>query len=136
MVYVGDVGFVGAQPAVHAGVEAIGGFAHDGPAAIFTVRANVIKGEDERIAEGPGLFDQPLCGFERHVLAVDQLGPDGAEHRAVGADQGIGFAELEVTNDAHGVGVTAAGGDDDLDAGLVRGVQGGAIAWADLSLAG
>jgi hypothetical protein len=42
--------------------------------------------------------------------------------------------EAEWAEDAHGVGVAAAGGDDDLDAGAVRGVEGGEGARGDVAV--
>ena len=62
---------------------------------------------------------------------MDELSADRAEDGAVGADDDPVRAEAERAEHAHGIGVAAAGGDDDLDAGLFGAVEGGAVTLAD-----
>ena len=65
--------------------------------------------------------------------AVDELGVDGADDCAVGANDGGSWREVEVAEDAHGEAVAATGGDDDFDPGRLGELKGGAVAEADFA---
>lgn len=65
--------------------------------------------------------------------AVDELGADGADDGAVGADQAGVVVEMKIAEDVHGEAVAAAGGDDDLDAGGLGELESGTIAGADVA---
>ena len=65
--------------------------------------------------------------------AAEELGVDGADDGAVGADDGGGRVEAEVAEDVHGEAVAAAGGDDDFDACGLGEVKGGEVAGADVA---
>jgi hypothetical protein len=63
-----------------------------------------------------------------------ELRAEGAGDGAVGADEGARRGRrLERAEDAHGVGVAAAGGDDDLGAGGLGELERGEVARADVA---
>ena len=128
-----DVAFVGAHPAADAGVEVVEVLDDEGAAGVFAVGAGEVEGEDEGVAIVVEVGAEPARGGERQVGAVDELGRDGADDGAVGADQGGGGVEVEVAEDAHGEAVAATGGDDDLGAGGLGKIEGGAVAGADVA---
>jgi hypothetical protein len=127
---VGDVGLVDLHPAADGGVEVFEVFDDEGAAGVFSVGADAVEGEDEGVAKFLDVGAEPEGGGVGEVGAGDELGgfgggAEGAGDSAVGADEGEGVVQAEGAQDAHGVGVTAAGGDDDLDAGRVGGEEGG-----------
>jgi len=84
----GDVAFVGAHPAADTGVEVVEVLNDEGTAGIFAVGAGEVEGEDEGAAVVVEVRAEPAGGGERQVSAMDELGADGADDRAVGADDG------------------------------------------------
>ena len=106
----------------------------DQGAGIVSVGAYAVEGEDEGVAELVDVVAEPQSGGARQIGAGDELRRDGfaagrygtesAGDGAVGADEHVGVVEPERTQDVQGVGVAAAGGDDDLDAGRVGRVEG------------
>ena len=84
----GDVAFVGAHPAADAGVEVVEVLDDEGAAGVVAVGAGEVEGEDEGVAVGVEVGAEPAGGGERQVGAVDELGADGADDGAVGADDG------------------------------------------------
>jgi hypothetical protein len=140
---VGDVGLVDLHPAADGGVELVEVFDDEGAAGVFSliwaVGDDAVEGEDEGVAEFFDVGAEPEGGGVGEVGAGEELGgfgdgAKGAGHSPVGADEGEGVVEAEGAQDAHGVGVAAAGGDDDLDAGGVRGVEGGEGARGDVAV--
>ena len=139
---VGDVGLVGGHPAVDGGGEIIEVLDDEGAAGVVAVGADAVEGEDEGVAELVDVAAEPEGGRMGEVGAGDELGGDGrgseaaegAGDGAVGTDQDAGMVEAERTQDVHGVGVAAAGGDYDLDAGGLGGVEGGEVARADAAV--
>ena len=125
---VGDVGFVGRHPSADGGVEFVKVLDDEGAASVVAVGADAVEGEDEGVAEFVDVAAEPERGGVGEMRAGDELGGDGlgaegaegAGDGAVGADQDAGVVEAERAQDAHGEGVAAAGGDDDLDAGGLR----------------
>jgi len=128
-----DVGLVGTHPASNAGVEVVEVFDDEGAAGIFAVRAGEVEGEDEGVAIVVEMGTEPAGGGEGQVGAVNQIGVDGADDGAIGADDGRCGLQVQVTEDLHGEAVAAAGGDDDLDAGGLGEFEGGAVARADFA---
>ena len=114
----------------------------EGAAGVVAVGADAVEGEDEGVAELVDVAAEPEGGGVGEVGAGDELGGDGvraeaaerAGDGAVGTDQDAGVVEAERAQDVHGVGVAAAGGDDDLDAGGLGGVEGGEVARADAAV--
>ena len=67
---------------------------------------------------------------------MDEFSAHGAQDGSVGTDEGVGFGtDSQVADNAHGVGVAAAGCNDDFNARCVGGVESGAIARAYLAFA-
>ena len=138
----GDVGLVGGHPAADAGVEFVEVLDDEGAAGVFAVGADAVEGEDEGVAELVDVAAEPEGGGVGKVGAGDELGGDGcgtegaegAGDGAIGTDQGAGVVQAERAQDVHGVGVAAAGGDDDLDAGGFGGEEGGKVARADAAV--
>ena len=136
---VGDVGFVDLHPAADGGVEVFEVFDDERAASVLSVGADAVEGEDEGVAEFFDVGAEPEGGDVWEVGAGEELGGlrRGTKcpgHRPVGADEGEGVVQAEGTQDAHGVGVAATGGDDDLDAGCVGGVEGGEGARGDVAV--
>ena len=127
----GDVRFVGAHPAAYAGVEVVEVLDDHGAAVVFAVRADRVEGDDEGVAVVGEVRAEPAGGCEWEQGAVEQLCADGADDRAVGADEGAVGVEGEFAQDVHGVAVAATGGDDDFGASFFGGAKGGEVARAD-----
>jgi hypothetical protein len=115
---------------VDAGVEGVCFFADEGASAVVAVFAHGVEGDDEDFAEVADVVADPAGGFKGHVAAVDEIGTDGADDGAVGTDERVGGAKVVLAQDTHGVGVAAASGDDDFDAGFFSGAEGGEVAGA------
>ncbi len=133
---VGDVGLVDLHPAADGGVELVEVLDDEGAAGVFSVGADAVEGEDEGVAEFFDVGAEPEGGGVGEVGAGEELGGFGGGTKcpgdsAVGADEGECVVEAEGAEDAHGVGVAAAGGDGDFDAGAVGGVEGGEGARGD-----
>jgi len=141
---VGDVGFVDLHPAADGGVEVFEVFDDERAASVLSVGADAVEGEDEGVAKilislAADVVAEPEGGGVGEVGAGDELGgfgggAEGAGDSAVGADEGEGVVQAEGAEDAHGVAMAAAGGDDDLDAGCVCGVEGGERARGDAAI--
>ena len=139
---VGDVGFVGFHPAVNGGCQFIEVLNNEGSPGVVAVGANAVESEDECVAEFVDMAAKPEGGGVGEMGSGDELGGDGvraeeaqgAGDGAVGTDQDARVVEAERAQDVHGVGVAAAGGDDDHDAGGVGGEEGGEVARADATV--
>ena len=111
-------------------------------AFVVAVGADAVEGEDEGVAKLADVATQPQRGGVGQVGAGDRLRRDGlraeraegAGDGSVGTDERIGGAKAKRAEDTHGVGMAAAGGDDNLDAGGFRGHDGGKIARADVAV--
>ena len=91
------------------------------------------------VANAAEMVKQPRGRGVREQGAVEEgrggvCRSDCPGNGAVGADQGIGVVQPEWAQDAHCVGVAAAGGDDHFDACGFGRAQGGEVARADLAV--
>ncbi len=134
-IHVGDVGLVRPHPGADAVVKNVAVLADQGAAAVVAIGADFVEGEDEGVAERAGLVAEPAGCFDRKVRPLNEVGADSPEDRAVGTDQGVGLAQVQVADNAHSIGMTAARGYDDFDARVMGGLEGGAVSRAHLALA-
>lgn len=137
---VGDVGFVGSHPAADAGVEFLKVLDYESAAGVVAVGTDSVEGEDQGVAEFLDVGAEPERGRVGKVSAGDQFGGDGfgcgpesSGYGAVRTNQRAGVVKAQRAEDAHGVGVTATSGDDDLDTGRFGGEKGAKISWTNLA---
>ena len=130
-----DIGLIGAHPAADAGVEFVEVFDDEGSATVFSVGANEIEGDDEGITELSEMIAEPMSSGERHVGSVKESGANGANDGAVGADDRAGWIQVQIAQNAHGVAMATAGGDDDFNAGAFGEAESSKVAGADAAVA-
>ena len=148
-----EVGIVGGHPSADAGGQVVEALDDQCAAGVFPVGLGAVEGEDEGVAEvlvslAADVRTKPERGGVGEVGAGEQpggdgiggdsllrsRGPEGAGDGSVGADEdGVGV-EAERPQDTHGEAVAASGGDGELDAARVGGVEGGEVARADAAI--
>ncbi len=127
----GDVGLVDLHPASDAVVEVFELLDDEGSAGVVSVGLDAVEGDDEGVAELGEVLEEPEGGVDGEVGGLDEGGGDGADDGTVRGDEETFGGEGVLSEDAHGVGVAASGGDDEVDSGLLGGGDGGAGAGGD-----
>ena len=119
--------------------------AHDqGAADVVAVGADAVEGEDQGVAELIDLGAEPERRVARQVGASDKLRGDGfaagrvrsegAGDSTVRTDEDAEGVQAERAQDVQGIGMAAAGGHDNLDAGGLGCAEGGEVARADAAI--
>jgi len=124
---------IGIHPAADGGVEFVVALADEGAAGVVAAGADGVKGEHERGAKLVSVRDEPAGGFQRKVAAMQQLRTDGADDRAVGADERMLGGQIEFPEDLQGKAMAATGGHDDLNASGVGECDSGTVALGDVA---
>ncbi len=105
-----------------------------GAASVLAVWTDLVEGDDQRVAKFVEMPAEPLRRGARHQRPLHQGCAEGTRDRAVGADERVLLRQPQAAQLPHRIAVTAARGDDDLDAGCFGGMHGGEVSLADIAV--
>ena len=123
------------HPAADAGVEVVEVLADERAAAVFAGGVDAVEGEDEGVAEVVDVVRRASarfraacgCGAGARLPMVRMTVP-------LELTRALSGLRCSGAQDAHGVAVAAAGGDDDLGAGVLGELERGEVAGADAAV--